>query len=139
MNVRRNIIVVSGLAALVAATYFGFGALSQSQTAIAKELRSIAHSRDLRTRAGLAASGGSANASPARSVAPMPPKIMMPADDQIGEKSVSMMKVETAHPPSSPAASATSPAAKPSKAERRAKLRRMVMRDAPRVFSTADS
>lgn len=36
MNVKKNVIVVSGLAVLVAATYFGFGAASQSQTAQAK-------------------------------------------------------------------------------------------------------
>ena len=36
MNVKKNIIVVSGLAVLVTATYFGFGAASQSQSAHAE-------------------------------------------------------------------------------------------------------
>ena len=37
MNFKKSSIVVSGLAVLVAASYFGFGAASQSQTAQAKD------------------------------------------------------------------------------------------------------
>jgi len=37
MKVYKNVMVVAGLAALVAATYFGFGAANQANTAIAQE------------------------------------------------------------------------------------------------------
>ncbi len=56
---------------------------------------------------------------------------MPKAEDQITLKLVSMMKVLTAQPPRIPAPSATIPAAAPSNAERKAKLRRIRDRLAP--------
>ena len=46
MKVNKNIIVVSGLAALVAATYFGFGAANQTNTADAKQNTKISLESD---------------------------------------------------------------------------------------------
>ncbi|MXX87685.1 MAG: hypothetical protein F4213_01520 [Boseongicola sp. SB0677_bin_26] len=99
----------------------------------------LRYSRARRTRAGRAESGPHAKTSPAASVAATPPATIKSAETGSNPYSTSITKRITPQPARPPAMIATMPAAAPSKAERMAKLRRIVLRVAPSVFRTAAS